>query len=325
MAATLVANIQEPAVWGQYLTEESIYKSAMIKSGIMQVNTKIKTFLDGGGRTFTVPFYQRPGNALQTYLTDTTITVNNITTGNTLARMFGFTQGFGAEDLASKIAGDNVTDAIQAMLDDYWNRQMQNVLNDVVTGVIADNVANDSGDMVNDITTTGSVTSAHKISSSAVINTYKIKGDAANYTAIAMDSIPYYNLVDQNLIDFRPDNEQNIGFGTYLGLTVIVDDNLNKPIVTNQQYWCVLYEAGAIQFGETSVNTIPFELNRAASTSTDEIFTRRVFTMAPKGISWVEGSVASTNPTQAEIVVAANWDRKFNLKNTGFTILKVNG
>ena len=55
-------------------------------------------------------------------------------------------------NFASELSGDNAIARIQDRAAAYWTRQLQARLIASLNGVLADNVANDSGDMVFDAT-----------------------------------------------------------------------------------------------------------------------------------------------------------------------------
>jgi hypothetical protein len=175
--------------------------------------------------------------------------------------------------------------------------------------------------MVKDIT--GAATKT--INADAVIDTIALYGDSMNdVVAIAMHTVPYSKLQKDNLIDFEPTNTQNIGWGTYLGKTVIVDDSLKVGSV----YWNVLFKERAFMSGFSQTGYVPAETDRTPATSggATTIYTRRVLAMHPAGFAWVEGSLTATFPNYSDLRGAAHWNRvASSIKNTGFVILKTTG
>jgi hypothetical protein len=310
--------------------ENSIYKSAIWRSGIVATNPQMKTLLDGGATSFNLPFWQSNdviGADATPVDQDQSITPDAISADKMIVRRQFREKAFGQNDLAAVLAGSSPNDAIIALIEQFWNRNYQKVLFKSVQGVIADNIANDSGDMVKDITATGDPT----ISSDAVIDTIGLFGDEdMDIAAIAMHSVPYNNLRKDNLIDFTPDNVQNIGWGTYLGKAVIVDDTLAVSSV----YWNILFKNSAFAFAETLDSGLyePTEIDRAPAISGGQslFYTRRVFLMHPSGFKWTDAAAMSTDsPTDAELAAktgATNWDRvAASIKNCGFAVLKTSG
>jgi len=255
-----------------------------------------------------------------------TIETRKTTTSKMVARRLLYGNGWSSEELATVLAGDDAFNAMRNMVDQWWDEQLQIALLAIIRGIVDDNENNDSSDLVSDISTDGTVATANKISAAAVIGAYKLLGDASDFVAIAMHSTPYYELVEANLITFVPTSTQDIGFGTYLGMTVIVNDQIyTEAQGSNTQYWSILFRAGAIGWGETAQGITPVEIDRNAAKSEDLLFTRRQFAMHPHGFKWVENSVDSDMPSVNELQYAGNWDRVMDKKLCGFVVLKTNG
>ena len=145
-------------------------------------------------------------------------------------------------------------------------------------------------------------------------------------TAIAMHSVPYTQLQIKNLITFDPLNKQDIGWGTYLGKTVIVDDTC--PAVAGGTsglvYTSYLFGEGAIARGN-GMAPVPIETDRNSLSGTDYLVTRRHFILHPRGIAFKSASVAGASPTNTELATATNWDRVYQKKNVRLIALKTNG
>jgi len=326
MAVARLSDVIVPEVFSRYITEDSVKLTSFYRSGILQPSSEMVAFLNGGGTTLNVPFFQRLTGAAQAIQSDYTITTDGVTTSKQVARRLLFGNGWSAEELASALSGENVMQNITAMVDQWWDEQLQLALLAVIRGIIDDNEDNDDGDLVNDISTDGTVGSTNRVSSDAVIDAAMLLGDLSGYTAIAMHSVVYTRLLKQNLIDNEPTNTQNIGWGTYLGLSVIVNDQLyTETQGSNTQYWTFLFKPGACLWAESAEGITVVETDRNAAKSEDLLFTRRQFLIHPVGWKWIENSVDDDMPTMNELQYAGNWDRVFNKKNTGVAVLKTNG
>lgn len=329
MAAEVLrlSDVIVPEVYSNYLIEQSVKKTGLYRSGILASDARINDFVAGGGTTFNIPFFQRLSGEPQAIQSNQTLETKKTTTSRMTARRLLFAKAWSAEELASALSGASAMDAITSMVDDYWAWNFQRILFANIKGVIADNMVNDSGDLVNDITTTGTVGTSHKISSSAVINTIAKLGDATeDITAIAMHSTPYFVLVAANLITFEPTSAQDLGFGTYLGKTVIVTDELTADTDgSNRVYWTILFKRGAFLYGESGNGITTVETDRTVLKGEDILVTRRQFCMHPVGFRWLETSVTGDNPTRDELEEGGNWDRVYDKKNCGFVILRSNG
>jgi hypothetical protein len=328
MAVTKITDVVIPEVYNDYFREQSIYKSAVWRSGIITTDPRLITSLNGGAEEFNFPFWQTndvTGAFATPVQEDATLSAGSLSaTKMTVRRQFR-EKAFGHNDVAAVLAGSNPTDQLITMTSEFWAKNYQAVLFSSLQGVIADNDDNDSDDMINDITGDGDP----YISSDAVIDTMSLFGDQPSgmIRGIAMHSIPYTRLLKDNLIDTTSDNLQNIGWGTYLGKTIIVDDTL----VDDSTYWVVVYKDGAFLWGESldsNGNYVPTEVNRdpSASGGQELYYTRRVFSIHPYGFSWEEDSVTNDFPTDTELETASNWDRVVSsVKNVGFAVLKCSG
>jgi len=335
MAETKIANIVVPEVYNDYAMERSIYHSALYKSGIIVRDPQIDASLDGGAKQFTTPFWKDlidPNNLDEVPDEDNDVSTDNVEASEFTVRRLMRVKKWGANDMSAILAGADPIDAIQSMVENFWYKAMQNTLFATVRGVIADN-ANDNYDMVKDLTVLSGDDA--KISSTSIINAIFLMGDKfQEITALSMHSVPYSRLVQNNLIDFEPDSEQNVGFGTYLGKTVILDDDQTSTLETvggvanTPVYWTTLYKRGAFGYGESANKYLMTEIDRDPDKGggIDFLHSRRVFAMHPAGFDWQEASVAKQFPTNTELATATNWDRAYSsVKNVGFVVLKTLG
>lgn len=335
MAETRLTNIITASVaeyLSRYLTEQSVYKSAFYRSGILTRTPELDSFLDGMGRTFNIPYWDMlsEGN-VRVPAEDSDITVDPLTSNKMVAVRQIQEKAWGANAISNIFAGEDPMGGLVGKLEEWWNRRLQKYAVSSVVGVINNNVTDDASDLVHDVSAASTpFTDDNLVNSDNVIDAYSLLGDASDFSAIAMHSKPYYRLVKRNLIDFRPDNEQNIGFGVYLGMSVIVDDHLRADAVTGGfRYWTVLFKRGAMGYGESARGITPLEVyrNPKAGGGIDELYTRKQFLMHPQGFAWQDpgaGTIAVA-PSLANIETAAYWDRVYNLKNVGFVVMKTNG
>jgi hypothetical protein len=324
---TRLSDVIVPEVFTQYIIEESINKNIFFRSGIMARDAQFDALVGGGGTTFNIPFWQQLSGDPQAIQSNTTIETKKASTSKQVARRFMWARGWSAEEIASALAGSNAVDAINSMVDDYWNTWFNKVIFSVIKGVIADNQDNDSGDLVNDITTTGTPGASNKMNSDSVIDTAALLGDRLDdFQGIAVHSVVYAQMKKNDLVDVIPDSQEGGVIETFMGMRLIIDDGLVPDTDgSNLVYWSILYRPSALAFGESANNITVFEEDRNAPASEDRIFTRRQHIMHPRGFKWIENSVVDDNPTQSEIEEAGNWDRVFEKKNCGFAVMKSNG
>jgi hypothetical protein len=330
MANTVVSDVIVPEIYLQYLQEQTDKVSLLIRSGIVAQSPTFNSLVAGGGKTFNLPFWKPLTGSSEAIQSGTTLTVNNITTAKEIAVRCIRGKAWGAEDIAGELAGDDPMAAIASKTAvDFWAPDMQATLIASLKGVFLDNVAADSSDLTNDVSIEdgNNAVAANLAGSDAVIDTISLLGDmASKITAIAMHSVVYYNLTKLNLIDFEPTNTQDIGWGTYLGNTVIVDDTLPKVAggTSGFKYTSYLFASGSVAMGEAP-NEVPVETDRTALTGVDVLVERRNFTLHPRGFAFISGSVANETPTNTELALAANWNRVYEQKNTGIVQMITNG
>lgn len=331
MSETRLTNVIVPEVFTQYALEPSIYKSRFFKSGIIQENPAISGLLAGGGTTFQMPFWKDTAGGSGDIPSETVATtVNNATSDKMIARRQLREKAWGANDISAIFAGDDPIGALTARVEGYWAQAFDQIAISTIRGMVADNIANDSGDLVNDIS--GGAGSAAIISDAAVIDAQAKLGENGTvgesdlnggaYAAIVVHPSTYAVLRKADLIDFVAISGQERPLQFYMGMQVIVDRNAYVNSTVYDSYIC---KAGALQFGQTNIGYIPTEVyrNPTVGFGIDNIYTRRVFAMHVLGTKWTENTVTGgISPSDANLVLAANYDRVYNAENMGIVVVR---
>lgn len=331
MTITRITDVVVPTVFGDYISERSLNSNRFFQAGVLRNDPMITTFLAGGGKTSDIPFWKDLTGSLDVPSETVATTVNSISTGEMIARRQIREKAWGSNDLAAALAGSDPYAAISDRVSGFWAEGLEDLLVYTCRGVIADNVANDSSDLVVDISaaTAAAVTNATKISALETINAIMKQGDRfSEMTAICMHSVVYTTLIKNDLIDFIKDSEANAMIPYYIGLRVIVSDNMPVIAVADTyRYHSYLFKAGAFAYGEVAGKIIPVEIYRdpTVAAGQDILYTRKQFAIHPLGFSWVMASDTGITPTDAELYAAASWNRVFNAKNCGLVALISNG
>lgn len=306
MATTVYSDIIDPRVFSPYLQELTVEKSLLIRSGIVERNPLLDSFLAGGGHFIEMPKWAdlADGEANYSSFANSTADIDAVTTVQENGIRLNRNKVFGARDLAAAIAGSDPMDVIANRFADWWVRHDQALLLAILSGLLEDDTS-DTGsdpDLLNSIAVDGSVAgSANKFSAEALLDTFQLLGDGkANISAIAVHSFIHTQMQKQNLIDYTPDSEANIGFGTYMGKTLLVDDGLTVTAGTdgggNSQpaYDTVAFAPGAFQLGFGNPR-VPVETNREPLTGhgggEEYIVTRREMVLHPVGFTADIGNV----------------------------------
>jgi len=334
MAATRITDIIEPSVWNPYMLQRTTELSNLIASGIVVKDSEMDILAAKGSRTINMPYF-KDLTGTDELLSDTSpLNVYNITTDKDIARILYRGKAFGSNELTNAISGADPMEAIASLVASWWVRREQDVLINVLAGVFADNLANDSGDLIHTAAAEAIAdTKAYNDASPTVMNPIAILdakaklGDAAGkLTAIMMHSKQYLDLQKQNVIDFIEGSEAKVRIPYYMGYRVIVDDNCPTRAGTTDGtvYKAFLFGEGAIARGEGAPET-PVETDRDSLQGDDILVTRRHFLLHPRGIAWQESTVTDgISPSNANLALAANWDRVYEKKAIRMVMLETN-
>jgi len=319
-----------PSVFVPYVTERMYEKSNLVRSGIVIRDPRMDELARRGGKLINIPFWKALSGDDEvigsgTGATDSDLTVTAMDTGKEIAPLFTRGKAWGAEDVAKALAGSDPMRALADMIAEWWNIKEQALLVSILKGVYADNVANDSSDLVHDISSSTATGPSTSIDADAVIDATALLGDSSlELTAMAVHSKIYACMQKQNLITFEPTSAQDIGFGTYLGKTLIVDDSLPKTsTASTSRYTSVLFKPGAFARGEGQA-PVPIETDRDSLAGVDILIHRRHFVLHPRGFQFTASPSAIT-PTNTECEAATAWDRvASSVKNVGVVFLRTN-
>lgn len=337
MAVTRLTDLIVPTIFANDYMVETMVKARVFASGLV-VNDPLMTSLckANKGGIFNVPFYKDLADTDSNVSSDdpaALATPGNITTGQDIAVKHVRNQSWSTMDLEAALASSDPYGRIKGQVASYWARQFNKTAINVLTGVLNGNVAQNSGDMVKNVATdtTGAPAAGELMSASLILDAKQTMGDAADaLRIILMHSVVYTNLQKQSLIAFIPNDKADIGFGTYLGYSIVVDDSLPAVAGTNRvTYTSVLAAPGALKFGEGAPAN-PVETSRVALAGNGEgqdvLTTRQHFALHPTGVKWTSSSMAGKSPTFTELTTAANWTRVYaERKQIGLAFLKTNG
>jgi len=332
MAATVISDVIVPSVFAPYVQLLTSQRSAFVRSGVLVMDPRVDELLVGGGRTFDMPFFNDLVQTESNVSSDTgTATPLNITTGREIAIRHNRNQVWGSFDLAAALAGADPLEAIASRVATYWILQQQAMVIRSIRGLIADNIAADAGDMVRNVTAgAGAVSDANRFSADEFINAVQTMGDRGeNLSAVAVHSVVYRRMQKLDLIDFIVDSLGGKRIPVYQGREVIVDDSL--PVVANGanfEFSTYLFARGALA-GGVGAPKVPVEVERqplaGLGGGSENLHSRVEWAIHPVGFAWISGSMAGQSPTFAELILAANWDRRVDRKLAGIAELRTNG
>jgi len=318
MAETRIADVVVPEVFSGYTFEPWYERSRYFRSGIVSMNSGLNSLLDGGGETFNFPFWQPLAGDTNVPSETVSETINNITASKQIAVRQERVKAYGANAISAILAGSEPLDRFANDVREFWTKAYDKNAIAVTQGIYADNVANDSSDLVFDgsassFTDDGVIDAQGKLGENGVVG----RNDSEDYVGIAVHPDIYQTMRKNDLIDFVPISGQTRPIPFYMSMEVIVDKNLPILSTSPNVYLNVIYKTGALQFGQSSARYEPtsLERNEGVGMGVTEVHTRRVFSVHPVGGAWQGASVAGISPTDAELAAAANWDRVYNKEN----------
>lgn len=334
MAVVKLEDVYVPTTFNRRTQQAQTELNAFIASGVAVADPLIDQQFAAGGNTGELPQFNGITAGEPNYSTDnpaSSATPEKITSSVQKVRAAMRNNHWSTMDLARELADADPMAAITGRIGHYWAVDDQTRLIQSLVGVLADNVAADSGDMLykvgNDVNS--AVTDAERISGEAIIRATQTMGDhKTKIKAIAMHSIQHTRLAIQNLIDTIRGQDGQALFDTYLGYRVVVDDSLPVTIGTYRTlYTAILFGENAVSYGNGKVQT-PSEISREALAGDgggQTIISSRVNTIFhPNGASFLSDSIAGQSATYAELAEAAEWDRVVDRKNMPIAFLQVN-
>lgn len=336
MAIVRLSDAVEPTVFAGYMSKNTMQKSAFYGTGIFRSDADLAGKLAGGGRTFNVPFWKDLDDSEPDAASDdpnSHAVPSKLTSGTDVARRIIWTKGWSTADLVAELAGSDPMKRIVERVGEYWARRLDDAAIATLRGVFADNITNDSGDMVEDISidTGAALTSANLISAESVMDAAQTMGDAkADLKLLVIHSEVETRLAKDDLITFRPDSEGKVFVPYYLGYRVLVSDKVPAVMGTNKvRYHNYLVGMNALGWAESSLpNGVATERDESAGDGMgiETLWTRRQFAVHPYGIKWTDTTVGGEFPTLAELRLAANWDRVYSeRKQIPIALLITNG
>lgn len=332
MAETRLADVIVPEVFTDYTLEPSIRKSRFWQAGLIEQNPAITALLNGGGTTFEFPFWQDTVGTSGDIPSETVdATINNVTSSRQEARRQLREKAWGQNAIAVQFSGSSPLQSAIDRVNTYWAQAYDLMAVATLQGVIAENIANDSGDLVNDISGAGGA--AAQFGDDGVIDAQALLGengvvgraDSSDFTSIIVHPRTYAFMRKQDLIDEVPVSNQDRPLETYLRMRVIVDNNIPvNTTPTPDVYDTYIMKPGAMQWGIGTAGYEPTEIHREPGRGfgIDELFTRRVFAIHVVGTRWLNASVAGVSPTDAELRTSSNYDRVYQKENMGFVMLR---
>lgn len=339
MAVVSISDIYVPALFAQMEQERQTQTNIFVRSGVVQPSAILQANVVNGGRIIELPNYNPltlgEPNVSNDNPADFSVP-KNIATTKQHARALIKNESWSSMNLANELAlhqngmGDPI-EAITNRIGDYWANNSQQVILNSLMGILADNIANDSSDMVITAGTdaVGLPTAAEIVSLTNIVKAKQTLGDKqGQLTQISVHSAVFSTMVIQNQVITIPASATSPRIDFYNGLEVLVDDGLPVTIGANRLlYTCVLSGRGLFGSASGMVDN-PSEYFRIPSAGKgagqDVLWSRRNDYFHPFGFDFTSVAVAGNSATWAELATVTNWNRIWSRKNVPLAYLRVN-
>ena len=336
MATTQLVDIIDVTIFQDLPAVNSPEKTAFFESGAAVRSPLLDSLAMGAGKKAELPYWNDIDEAIEANLSSddpaAIAAAQKITQGEQETRKAFLNKGLSVSDLANELAmGEDAMQHIRNRTDKYWARQWQRRLIASCDGVLADNVANDSSDMVHDVAseTIAGQSAATRWSRGNFTSAAFTLGDAFNNTgAMAVHSAVYKQIVDADDIDFIPDSSGTTTIPTFMGKRIIVDDGMTVTAGSTDgfKYTTVLFGEGAFGYGKGEAD-VPVEVDRVAAGGNGggigTLWTRETFLLHPLGFKST-GTPAEDSFSIAELKLATSWDRVITRKLIPLAFLVTN-
>jgi hypothetical protein len=326
MANTRIADVIVPSVFTPYVINRTTQKSALFQSGIVKPVENLALGVGQGNRLINMPFWNDLSGADEVLSDSGALTPEKITSGQDQATQLFRGKAWSTNDLAATMSGDDPMGAIGELVANYWVLRQQDVLISTLKGVFNGPLSTSHVNKLS-IEDGNAATASNKISGGAIVDTLSKLGDAHDVlTGIVMHSVPYFNLVKQDLIQYVKSSDGKVEIPYYMGKRVIVDDSC--PVVAGStsgfKYTSYLFGDGAIGYAEGQPE-VPTETDRDSLAGNDILVNRRHYILHPRGVKFTNTTVAGAAPSNAELETVGNWSKVYLDKQIRMVALITNG
>lgn len=337
MAVTRLSDLVFGENFNTYTVERSTRRNDFVAAGVMVVDPAIAAFMSGQGFLVNMPHFKRLANDEPNASSDNPADVavpKKIGTGNEIARKLMRNQGWSSADLTAAFIARDPLDAISSQIADYWAGVNQTTLLKICQGILADNIANDGGDMVKNVATdaTGDPVDGELFGSDVLIDAAQTMGDAkGSLRAIAVHSVIHARMqkIGALVENYDPETGRLL-YESFQGKRVIIDDDMPVVQGTNRKtYTSILFGDASFRSGlgtPKTPNAVSREEAEGNGEGVETLWNRRHEVIHPTGFA-VAGTQISSNatPSYSALATASNWNRVFDRKNIPLAFIQTNG
>lgn len=333
MATTRLADVIYGALFLPTTIQRTVERSAIRTSGIASSDPVIQQFANAPGDVVNMPFWNDISGASNVSSDDPAQTAvpNKITQAQDTARKIRRNNGWQSANLVASVLTEDPLDTIATLIADYWMREEQTILVQILDGVFA--AASMSANILNVATEDANVTGVF-MNADVSADAHALLGDHGPTLAAALvHSRVYYNLESARALDYGKDPVTGLNFVSWHDKRILVSDSLPRVAgaTSGFKYTSYFFAAGAIGYAEATGAggpKTPVEIEATAAAGNGEgietVWYRRHWVMHPRGVRF-SGTPAGNTPTNAELALGTNWTRVYDPKNVRIVKVVTNG
>lgn len=282
-----------PEDFKSYVIENSTTKTALWTSGAV---VNVDALMPEGGTTMTMPNFVEPEHRAEKIVEGQALPVHAITSKKQVAVIHESGTGFGRSDVAAWRAAADPLAAIQTNLSRYWARE----LNAVAASTLLGSTKLVHGDGTADL------------DYEAVMNALELAGENADgFNLMITNSKTRTKLSIADKTDFLAASSTDI-LDRFVGKSLLVNNVIPAG-------YTLLLKQGALGYVDGTPADVLVEFDRDKAKGENVIFTRRRFVMHPAGMMF---DANLENPSDAQLLDAANWTAATAVKNLSAILIK---
>lgn len=307
---------------------ESAEKQTFVNSGIFGSDSDISAAVSGmkKGTTIEVDYLVEPDFIEPEYGDDsnTDITPQNIGEGQYRSAVIFPNVAFAEKSIVKVLrAHANENDGLEALVNyiaKYWDRFKQRHAFAMIQGMIADNIANDAGDLVVDVAT--------PFDFNIAVDALAKRGDSMvdEMGHAFMNSKVYAARVKAKQITVEKEEDTGLKVSVWNGMRVHVDDIL-APVAGKSL--TVFAKSGAfveatIDMNANGMKSLEYarDAKKGHGAGLTEVISRMGGLWHPAGWDYTKASQAGVSRNLAETALPANWDRKVSAAQSPFVAVQ---
>lgn len=339
MAYTKLSDVIVRDLWTNDFIDASPVLQNILGSGLLAKEKKLDDVVNStdAGQSFELPFIAEPTYSEPSIIDDSTNDIVPDSVGwATMYAMLGlYAKSWKESNIVHALSEKNPVQFIRDnYVAKYWAIDLLHRTMKTVSGIAADNIANDNADLVLDVAddgTDGTATDVTLDMGHTIDAVGKVGDKQDDFEFVFMHSKVYGDLKKADLIQTVMPSDGGLPIEYYGKYRVFVNDLLPVAQGTNKKlYTTVIAKRGALAY---STKDLPEEMPAVALVreelsgnggGSSQFVTRRGLVVHPIGWSFDKSTVTGVSPTLAELENALAWDRKFQQKNSKFVFIITN-